>query len=182
MPKVVMVMYDTLCRHYIPSYNDGNPDLPSAWIKAPNFERLAAKAVQFQVSLSRIAKQSRSRTRTRTYTHTHRERERERERERGETARDPRTCESLPVPSASPESAFLASSALAGGKKTPQPVVTTVSTSLHNLVGGILMQEVELRIGLPFLSVCVCVCLMQEVELRIGLPFLCVCVCVCVCV
>ncbi len=43
-----MVMYDTLCRHYIPTYNENNPDLPSAWIKAPNFERLAAKAVQFQ--------------------------------------------------------------------------------------------------------------------------------------
>jgi len=39
MPKVVMVMYDTLCRHYVPSYNDGNPDLPSSWIIAPNFER-----------------------------------------------------------------------------------------------------------------------------------------------
>ena len=34
-----MVMYDTLCRHYVPSYNDGNPDLPSSWIIAPNFER-----------------------------------------------------------------------------------------------------------------------------------------------
>ena len=35
-----MVMYDTLCRHFIPSY--GND-----WVKAPNFERLAKRSVQF---------------------------------------------------------------------------------------------------------------------------------------
>ena len=34
-------MYDTLCRHFMPSY--GNE-----WIKAPNFERLAKKTTQFQ--------------------------------------------------------------------------------------------------------------------------------------
>ena len=39
--RCVVVMYDTLCRHFMPSY--GNE-----WIKAPNFERLAARAVQFQ--------------------------------------------------------------------------------------------------------------------------------------
>lgn len=32
----------------VQSYNDGNPDLPSSWIIAPNFDRLAKKAVQFQ--------------------------------------------------------------------------------------------------------------------------------------
>ena len=42
MPKkrCVMVMYDTLCRHFIPSY--GNE-----WVKAPNFERLAKRTLQF---------------------------------------------------------------------------------------------------------------------------------------
>ena len=34
-------MYDTLCRHFIPTY--GNE-----WVKAPNFERLAKRSVQFQ--------------------------------------------------------------------------------------------------------------------------------------
>ena len=33
-------MYDTLCRHFIPTY--GNE-----WVKAPNFERLAKRSVQF---------------------------------------------------------------------------------------------------------------------------------------
>lgn len=39
--RCVVVMYDTLCRHFMPSY--GNE-----WIQAPNFKRLAARAVQFQ--------------------------------------------------------------------------------------------------------------------------------------
>ncbi|MEM7016645.1 MAG: sulfatase [Pseudomonadota bacterium] len=39
--RCVVVMYDTLCRHFMPSY--GNE-----WIKAPNFERLAKRSVQFQ--------------------------------------------------------------------------------------------------------------------------------------
>ncbi|MCB1646073.1 MAG: sulfatase [Pseudomonadales bacterium] len=39
--RCVVVMYDTLCRHFMPSY--GNE-----WIKAPNFERLAQRTVQFQ--------------------------------------------------------------------------------------------------------------------------------------
>merc|ERR1712072_272038 len=34
-------MYDTLCRHFMPTY--GNE-----WIIAPNFQRLARKSVQFQ--------------------------------------------------------------------------------------------------------------------------------------
>ena len=34
-------MYDTLCRHFMPTY--GND-----WIKAPNFERLAQKSIQFE--------------------------------------------------------------------------------------------------------------------------------------
>jgi len=34
-------MYDTLCRHFMPTY--GNE-----WIKAPNFERLAKKSIQFE--------------------------------------------------------------------------------------------------------------------------------------
>jgi arylsulfatase A-like enzyme len=38
--KAIIVMFDTLCRHYIPSY--GND-----WIVAPNFKRLAAQTVQF---------------------------------------------------------------------------------------------------------------------------------------
>lgn len=38
--RCVMVMYDTLCRHFLPSY--GNQ-----WIKAPNFERLAKRTTQF---------------------------------------------------------------------------------------------------------------------------------------
>ena len=36
-----VVMYDTLCRHFMPTY--GND-----WIKAPNFERLAQKSIQFE--------------------------------------------------------------------------------------------------------------------------------------
>lgn len=39
--RCVVVMYDTLCRHFLPSY--GNE-----WVKAPNFQRLAARTVQFQ--------------------------------------------------------------------------------------------------------------------------------------
>jgi arylsulfatase A-like enzyme len=39
--RCVIVMYDTLCRHFLPSY--GNE-----WVKAPNFERLARRSVQFQ--------------------------------------------------------------------------------------------------------------------------------------
>ena len=34
-------MYDTLCRHFMPSY--GNE-----WVKAPNFERLTKRSTQFQ--------------------------------------------------------------------------------------------------------------------------------------
>ncbi|MBP8297657.1 MAG: sulfatase [Burkholderiales bacterium] len=39
--RCVVVMYDTLCRHFLPSY--GNE-----WVKAPNFQRLAQRSVQFQ--------------------------------------------------------------------------------------------------------------------------------------
>lgn len=39
--RCVVVMYDTLCRHFMPAY--GNE-----WVKAPNFERLAKRSVQFQ--------------------------------------------------------------------------------------------------------------------------------------
>jgi arylsulfatase A-like enzyme len=39
--KVCMVMFDTLCRHFLSPY--GN-----SWIKTPNFERLAKKTVQFE--------------------------------------------------------------------------------------------------------------------------------------
>ena len=39
--RCVVVMYDTLCRHFMPTY--GND-----WIKAPNFERLAQKSIQFE--------------------------------------------------------------------------------------------------------------------------------------
>ena len=39
--RCVVVMYDTLCRHFMPSY--GNE-----WIKAPNFERLKKKSTQFE--------------------------------------------------------------------------------------------------------------------------------------
>ncbi|MEM7080675.1 MAG: sulfatase [Pseudomonadota bacterium] len=38
--RCVVVMYDTLCRHFLPSY--GNE-----WVQAPNFTRLAERAVQF---------------------------------------------------------------------------------------------------------------------------------------
>lgn len=38
--RCVVVMYDTLCRHFMPGY--GND-----WIKAPNFERLARRSTQF---------------------------------------------------------------------------------------------------------------------------------------
>lgn len=39
--RCVVVMYDTLCRHFLPTY--GND-----WVKAPNFDRLAKRAVQFE--------------------------------------------------------------------------------------------------------------------------------------
>jgi arylsulfatase A-like enzyme len=39
--RCVVVMYDTLCRHFLPTY--GNE-----WVKAPNFERLAQRSAQFQ--------------------------------------------------------------------------------------------------------------------------------------
>jgi arylsulfatase A-like enzyme len=39
--RCVIVMYDTLCRHFLPTY--GNE-----WVKAPNFGRLAKRSVQFQ--------------------------------------------------------------------------------------------------------------------------------------
>lgn len=39
--RCVVVMYDTLCRHFLPTY--GNE-----WVKAPNFQRLAQRSVQFQ--------------------------------------------------------------------------------------------------------------------------------------
>ena len=38
--RVVVVMYDTLCRHFLPSY--GND-----WVRAPNFTRLARRTTQF---------------------------------------------------------------------------------------------------------------------------------------
>jgi len=38
--RCVVVMYDTLCRHFMPTY--GNE-----WVKAPNFERLAKRSTQF---------------------------------------------------------------------------------------------------------------------------------------
>lgn len=41
MPKVIIVMFDTLCRHYLPPY--GND-----WVIAPNFSRLAKKTAQFE--------------------------------------------------------------------------------------------------------------------------------------
>ena len=39
--RCVVVMYDTLCRHFLPSY--GN-----SWTHAPNFTRLSQRATQFQ--------------------------------------------------------------------------------------------------------------------------------------
>ena len=39
--KVIMVMFDTLCRHFLPPYGNN-------WVHAPNFQRLANKTVQFQ--------------------------------------------------------------------------------------------------------------------------------------
>ena len=41
--KAIMLMFDTLNRHMLPSYG-------CDWVKAPNFERLAARTVQFQNS------------------------------------------------------------------------------------------------------------------------------------
>ncbi len=43
--KAVIVMYDTLNRHFLPSY--GND-----WVKAPNFQRLAEKSVTFEKAYS----------------------------------------------------------------------------------------------------------------------------------
>ncbi len=43
--KAIMVMFDTLNRHHLPNYG-------CDWVKAPNFERLAARTVQFQNSYS----------------------------------------------------------------------------------------------------------------------------------
>lgn len=39
--RCVIVMYDTLCRHFLPTY--GNE-----WVKAPNFQRLARRSAQFR--------------------------------------------------------------------------------------------------------------------------------------
>ena len=39
--RCVVVMYDTLCRHFLPNY--GNE-----WVIAPNFERLAKQSIQFE--------------------------------------------------------------------------------------------------------------------------------------
>ena len=41
--KAIMVMFDTLNRHHLPNYD-------CDWVHAPNFERLAARTVQFQNS------------------------------------------------------------------------------------------------------------------------------------
>ncbi|SVD20632.1 uncharacterized protein METZ01_LOCUS373486 [marine metagenome] len=41
--KAIMLMFDTLSRHMLPSYG-------CDWVQAPNFERLAARTVQFQNS------------------------------------------------------------------------------------------------------------------------------------
>lgn len=41
--KAIVVMFDTLSRHYLPCY--GND-----WVKAPNFERLAARSITFDTS------------------------------------------------------------------------------------------------------------------------------------
>jgi arylsulfatase A-like enzyme len=39
--KVIMVMFDTLCRHFLPPYGNN-------WVHAPNFQRLAKRTAQFQ--------------------------------------------------------------------------------------------------------------------------------------
>ena len=39
--RCVVVMYDTLCRHFLPNY--GNE-----WVISPNFERLAKRSIQFE--------------------------------------------------------------------------------------------------------------------------------------
>lgn len=44
--KAIMVMFDSLNRHMLPSYNQGDYD----WIHAPNFQRLADRSVQFNNS------------------------------------------------------------------------------------------------------------------------------------
>ena len=54
--KAVIVMYDTLNRHFLPSY--GND-----WVKAPNFERLAGKMAPHRVLAPRFANISRSKPR-----------------------------------------------------------------------------------------------------------------------
>lgn len=44
MKRCIMVMFDSLNRHMLSPYN------PEAWIKAPNFKRLAEKSVTFDTS------------------------------------------------------------------------------------------------------------------------------------
>jgi len=39
--KAIMVMFDTLCRHFLPPYGNN-------WVHAPNFQRLAKRTAQFQ--------------------------------------------------------------------------------------------------------------------------------------
>ena len=39
--RAIMVLFDSLNKHYLPSYGNN-------WIKAPNFQRLAEKTVQFE--------------------------------------------------------------------------------------------------------------------------------------
>lgn len=40
--KAVVVMFDTLCRHFLPTYSEA-----AHWVHAPNFERLAERTVTF---------------------------------------------------------------------------------------------------------------------------------------
>ena len=40
--RCVVVMFDTLCRRFLPTYNDD-----ASWVIAPNFQRLAKRCVQF---------------------------------------------------------------------------------------------------------------------------------------
>ena len=44
--KAVIVMFDSLNRHYLPSYDGGDAD----WVHAPNFKRLAERSVTFDKS------------------------------------------------------------------------------------------------------------------------------------
>ena len=41
--RVIMLMYDTLCRHMLSTYG-------CDWVRTPNFERLAERSVQFNNS------------------------------------------------------------------------------------------------------------------------------------